>query len=756
MNPSTSPAGTVGLLALAKLGEGDGVTLASLLDQIDIAACIYDADDRLAAWNAQYLEFFPEQRDTLSVGTPYADTLTRFFRSNLAESEQGAVQSHVAAAVARHRGQSVPFIFQRKSGSWLKVASLPIADGGRMRIWRDVTTEHAGATRLASAQAVAAIDIAYAVFDAEDGFVNANKRYQELFPALGDLIHVGSSYGAHLNRIAGTVLDAAAGAILGRRANRAQSGERPFGLPQMYAREDGGWLNLEERVGEDGTLVAIWTDATRQAEAEAEIDRLQSHLQDAIEAIPHGLVLFGHDRKLAFANRRLRAIDADLATRLSQGGTVDDFYAWRDTQYQAEPSGHTDAQTLRAEEVRLADERWIRIETFRTAHDDVLVLFTDTTSRRLVEEEVQRQRETAHQSEKMAALGSLLAGVAHELNNPLSVVIGRALMLQESIVDPRHASALKALSDAAERCARVVRSFLALARQKPTERKRVYVLEQLEAVREMLSYAYRTSDITLIIEGGEGVAVDAEDDALQQLFVNLLVNAQHALESRPKPRTVTVRVDKQGDDVQIAVADNGPGIAQSLRRRIFDPFFTTKPPGVGTGIGLSVCHSVVTSHGGSIRVEDSPGGGAKFIVRFPLAASAPDAAESSALIEPAPIAGGVLIVEDEEDLADMLCELLGQRGFEAHHVADGAAALLRLREGNYELLVTDLRMPGMDGRELLNELQNWPSSEVPKTIVMTGDTLGLQPDTLGIGPEHILEKPIDLKLFIAVVQELVG
>jgi hypothetical protein len=172
------PEDDAGLLSLAAAAAHDLAQLCRLLDQLGIGLCLYDADDRVAGWNETYLAFFPEQEPGLARGTAYGDTLRRFFSSDLPESELPKLEEHIAAGVRRHLAQEQPFVFQRRSGRWLKVASLPLAAGGRMRLWRDVTPEQTsqtpGRVGRETARAVAAIDTAYAAFDRAGVFVTAN------------------------------------------------------------------------------------------------------------------------------------------------------------------------------------------------------------------------------------------------------------------------------------------------------------------------------------------------------------------------------------------------------------------------------------------------------------------------------------------------------------------------------------------------------------------------------------------------------
>ena len=241
------------------------------------------------------------------------------------------------------------------------------------------------------------------------------------------------------------------------------------------------------------------------------------------------------------------------------------------------------------------------------------------TSQKQTAAELTRQRELAHQREKLASLGSLLAGVAHELNNPLSVVVGRAIMLETAAIDPKVRASLGRLRAAAERCARIVKSFLALAREKPRQPQSVDVRAVLADVIDILAYGLRNTDVEIIREDQPDLPpVLADDDQLHQVFLNLAVNAQQALETAPSPRRLWLRTLTDGNVVRIEVADNGPGVPPELRAQVLEPFFTTKPFGVGTGLGLSVCHGIVSAHGGAILVDDRPGGGARFVVTLPV------------------------------------------------------------------------------------------------------------------------------------------
>ena len=216
----------------------------------------------------------------------------------------------------------------------------------------------------------------------------------------------------------------------------------------------------------------------------------------------------------------------------------------------------------------------------------------DLSAAKAAAAEIQRQREALHQSEKLAAIGSLLAGVAHELNNPLSVVLGQATMLQEELSGNAFLEAAgvraKQIQTAAERCARVVRSFMAIARQHKAEKRAVAVAPLLDSALELLAYGLRSSGVAVYRDYESALPdVFVDPDQLQQIVVNLIVNANQALQEVTGSRAIEIRtfVGRDGQ-ARVVVDDSGPGIPATVEAQIFDPFFTTKPLGVGTGIGL--------------------------------------------------------------------------------------------------------------------------------------------------------------------------
>ena len=378
-------------------------------------------------------------------------------------------------------------------------------------------------------------------------------------------------------------------------------------------------------------------------------------------------------------------------------------------------------------------------------HDRVLAMTRDITDRKEAAEALARQREALYQREKLAALGSLLAGVAHELNNPLAVVVARAVLLEEADHPATRAAAAK-IRAAAERCARIVRTFLAMARQRPPERGPIVVNDLITAALDVLGYGLRTSDIEVALALDPGLpSISADADQIHQVFMNLLVNAQQALQDRPPPRRIQIasQLDPGGNAIRVVVADNGPGISEALRARVFEPYFTTKPLGVGIGVGLSVSLGIIEAHGGTLALEHPREGGTAFTIVLPVET----AAEPVAVTPPLPVVattGRVLVVDDEAEMRHMLREILERDGHRIATAGSGREALERMSTETYDVILTDLRMPDLDGQSLYREIaERWPERSAG-VVFITGDTLA--PALRKLAGEN--ERPVILKPFL--------
>ncbi len=380
----------------------------------------------------------------------------------------------------------------------------------------------------------------------------------------------------------------------------------------------------------------------------------------------------------------------------------------------------------------------------------------DLTEQKASAEAIKNQQQRINQIEKLSAMGSLLAGVAHELNNPLAILMAQATLLQD--MQPPPPPAIKTRADriyaAAQRSGRIVKSFLAMARQKPPSRETTQVHDVIDSAVELTGYGLRSSGIEVEKRFAEDLpTLSADPDLLGQVFTNLLINAQQILQDRPNPRRISIETRFVDDEIVIDFRDNGPGVTADVRDRIFEPYFTTKPVGVGTGIGLSICRNVVEAHGGRMTLVGESEG-AHFRVALPLKTTAILAAAVT------PAGGGaklsVLIVDDEEDVGSSLAEMMESLGHDVIVCDTPDRGLEFAREEEFDVVFTDLRMPGMSGVEFRRALDAILPGIKARTIIMTGDTvLGSQAMSEELdAPPLVLEKPFtsaDVKLMLSRV-----
>ncbi|HZO42331.1 MAG TPA: ATP-binding protein [Methylomirabilota bacterium] len=289
------------------------------------------------------------------------------------------------------------------------------------------------------------------------------------------------------------------------------------------------------------------------------------------------------------------------------------------------------------------------------------------------------------------------------------------------------AEQLEKIERSAERCTRIVTNFLALARQYPPERQIIHLNQLVDEAAELLAYPLRIDGVVVVRRLASDLPqLWADPHQIQQVVVNLLTNAHQALRdvSTPRRLVLTTRYERVEDRIVLEVADSGPGVAPDVRGRIFDPFFTTKAPGQGTGLGLSLCRGIIDAHEGTLRLEPTPGGGATFVIELPAGAPADTADAGRAAPRPeATPTGTILVVDDEPDVAELLAETLLLDGHRVDTANSGAAALTRILDASYDLVFSDMKMPGMSGIELYDEIaRRWPGLE-RRMIFVTGDNL---------------------------------
>jgi signal transduction histidine kinase len=368
---------------------------------------------------------------------------------------------------------------------------------------------------------------------------------------------------------------------------------------------------------------------------------------------------------------------------------------------------------------------------------------------RSLEETVKQRTERLLQSEKVATMGSLLAGVAHELNNPLAVLSGQAQLLFEQGGAPDVVRRALKINEAADRCVRIVRNFLALARQRAPERSPTSMRQVIAGALELLAYELRSDSVEVVVQVADDIPVLwADPHQLHQVLVNLVNNAHQAMrrQARPKRITVTGRHDADGGRVLVEVADTGPGIPVAIQERIFEPFFTTKVAGEGTGLGLSLCRGIVDEHGGTLTIASASEAGTTFRIDLPAVAPPQVFAAAAAAARPAPVMSRrVLIVDDEVALAEVVAEAVERDGHSTGIAVNGEMALEMLSREAFDLIISDTKMPTMDGETFYAEMVRVHPRLRERIIFLTGDVLSREKrDFLERTGAPYLSKPCDL------------
>jgi two-component system NtrC family sensor kinase len=398
-------------------------------------------------------------------------------------------------------------------------------------------------------------------------------------------------------------------------------------------------------------------------------------------------------------------------------------------------------------------ERTMRITAARmptpTAEQSLVVLVEDVTEQQAMEGQL-------IQSEKLAAVGQLVSGVAHELNNPLTSIAGLSeFLLEQKELGPNDRGHLKVIHEQAERAGRIVRNLLTFARKGPTERSHVDLNDVVQRTLLLMSYDLKLKDIEVRKDLASVLPeVLGDRHALQQVVLNLLTNAAQAVAGNETGRPRTIRVRTWFDtQIHLRVADTGPGIPEDAVSQLFTPFFTTKEPGQGTGLGLSISYSIVQAHGGHIVVERAGegegGGGAAFRVDLPPAGPEAPASPTGAEEQgPAPeVPAGrrrILLVDDDPAVRRMVQALFGREGHTVD-VARNAQHALELAGGRtYDLVIADARAAAR-GKLFVEELLARNAGLKDRILVATGDVRPATEVTLGRLGLRYVRKPFNLR-----------
>lgn len=508
-------------------------------------------------------------------------------------------------------------------------------------------------------------------------------------------------------------------------------------------------LRQEGRTGR-GTILSLEPLADSEAVDEP---RASAELATLIEWLDQGAVLFGPGNKVRGLNPRFAQLFGlppeetrnpmtfeELIGRIAARTADPEIFAkrWREVENSNEAGAREEVHL--AKPVSRVLERVSRpVFGPRGTRLGRIELYRDLTSQRVL------QSRLLH-TEKLAALGQMISGVAHELSNPLTSIVGYAQRLLLSQDKTGRREEVHRIFAEAERAAAILRQILLSARETPPDRRPLSMNQIIQRTAELQRFSLAAEKIHLEMDLDPLIPpILGDAGQMQQVLLNLFGNARQAIESQGKGGVIRVNTSRMdgGGRIRLEISDTGPGIPDEILGRIFDPFFTTKPAGVGTGLGLAIVLGIVREHGGQVFVKSPPGKGAVLTIDLPASASAPQASEPypvpqaaqrkgpvpgpAAGVESPPRSGAVrraLVVEDEPTVAQLISDVLQDEGFRVDIVLNGREAQMQAKREEFDLVICDMKMPGFDGAQFYRALVREENPLQQRFLFVTGDVLG--------------------------------
>ncbi len=496
-----------------------------------------------------------------------------------------------------------------------------------------------------------------------------------------------------------------------------------------FAAPLGKWYECYAYSPEKNMFAVMFTDITERKKALEILGRYELIANDSRDII---LFLDRNDGKVLEANvAAVKAYGFNREELLSM--TIYDLRA-------------PETRGLVAEQITKADKEGILFETLHMRKNGSLFpvevssrgadiegrralvsIIRDITERKQAEVENQELRSKAEMSSRLAAVGEMAAGIAHEINNPLTGVIGFAeLLLDKPDLPGDILEEIKIIHSGSQRVKDVVKRMLTFARQTKPVRTLTSITELIDNTLDLRSYVLRTANIEVVKDYEPNLPwITVDPGQMQEVFLNLIVNAEYAMKKANGRGKLTVKAVRLDKSIRISIIDDGPGISKEHLAKLFQPFFTTKAIGEGTGLGLSLSHGIISEHGGTIGAVSEEGKGATFTIELPI--NEPFKEQSIAALPVTRSTSStkkarVLVVDDEPDIRSFVRKMLTSNGHVVEESANPANALESLSKGKFDAVLLDVRMPGMSGIELFDIISTrWPEM-AHRVIFITGDT----------------------------------
>lgn len=577
--------------------------------------------------------------------------------------------------------------------------------------------------------------------------------------------YIGGQFGARANPEDRARLQGMLKSILSGEVSRAQV---EFSAPHT----NGTWRvllatasPLFDEAGKITGMVTSTRDITETRKIEQLLHKEQEFVRRLIECFPDLIAVLDRDLCFTYVTERVKDVlglssQDFLGQRMGRRTHPEDQPRLQEA-LQSIMSGRK-AYVETEYRVRHADGSW------RTLRGSVGPLFDEAgkisgivqTARDVTESK--RLEEHLAQKEKFAAMGQMMAGAAHELNNPLTAILGVSDLLRERAADEATRRHVDLILQQARRAAAIVQDLLAFSRPPTQERSNLRLEELVREALQLQRAALGQKNIRAQFTApGDLPAVEGDRKLLMQVFSNIIENAGQAMSAARDHGTLDISLARVGDRIRITFVDDGPGISPENLKKIFDPFFTTKRPGGGSGLGLTICLAVIKEHGGTIEVQSTPGAGATFHVLLPVASGDVPAEPRLALAAASAPSGSetlrgrtVLIVDDEESIREIIQEGLSARGMKVHAVGSSEAALSYLATNTSDVILCDFNLPGLNGNQLFEKVRAQQCISCPVFVFMTGDLVDPAASAQCADKgASILQKPFHISALAALLAE---
>lgn len=607
--------------------------------------------------------------------------------------------------------------------------------GGQILVARDVTQLYRTQARLESA--ISAMPIGFALFDNDQKLVACNASYENILQH--DQQWISEQSVPTLSATLIRRLEASKGASLVERSEwqhawlDAIKKGKQRNATELF--DDGTWVDLSIQPVANEGFVTIANDVTHRRLLEIDLEKNEAQLRQILGGQPFpvmlvrastGSILFASDAALS-----LLEVDKDDTLEGAANTYLSNFNEEQIAPIQNEMSGSASLREIVL--TRASGEKFPALFSSQdiayAGVDARVISFIDISDIKELQSELATQREALFQSEKLNSLGTLLTGVAHELNNPLTVVVANSHVLALKNESDTVKTEIQSIIDAADRCAKIVRSFLDMARKNPGEKVNFDVAECVEEALDLAQFGLQEGKIKLEVNMANDLpAINGDPDQFAQVILNLIINAKQAVLQRERPRKIVVNMylDQSGKHIELHVIDNGAGVPKSIQNSIFDPFFTTKKVGEGTGMGLSLVRNIVKSHGGNIELLNDDQQGGHFRILVPHVGHAMVSNADISAVSPEGRKQHILIVDDEPAVLSALESILVLHGHKVFAVGSGEEALNALGNCRFDGVLTDVRMPEMDGEQLFAEIQKNHPDMVERVAFITGNDLSEQ------------------------------